>query len=343
MQVVEDQDHRRITRRDLEQARDRAQQQIALGLRVGLARLGVAGHPGADLRGELRELPAVLLRVGAKDLVRRLRHVVPEGANPWAVRDTEVLVAAAVQHRGAVAVAVHGQLGRQAGLPDPRLARYERDAAGALAHLVEKKSEPLALHVTAHIADRRDLAQPRRQRQRVRGVLRWLPVDLVGGERLREALQIQETQRTELVPLPRRGPHEVTTQDLAAGGGAAETRGLDHRRPEVVALLHVGLAHRDPDANRELLVGLAITTLDALLHLDGGAHGRRGAGEDHHQPVAYVLDLAAAGRLDGAAQDREVVAPQALRGARADTRGESGRPHEVREQDRAGLERAHGP
>ena len=158
----------------------------------------------------------------------------------------------------------------------------------------------------------------------MRGVRGGLPLDLVGGERLREALQIQETQRTELMPLPRGGSHEVTAQDLAAGGGAAETRGLDDWRPEVVALLDVGLAHRDSDPHGELLLGFAVAALDPLLHLDPASDRRRAAAEHHHQAVAYVLHLAPARRLDGAPQDREVIAPQALRGARADTRRESG-------------------
>ena len=161
VQVVEYQHHGRVTRRQLEQARDGAEKQVALSFRVGLTQLGVVGQPAADLRDKLRELPSVLLGVGTQDLVRRLHHVMPEGADPRAVGHAEVLVAAAVQHRRAVAVGVHGELGGETGLPDPRLAGNERDAPGALARLIEQERESLALHVAADVTHRRHLAQSR--------------------------------------------------------------------------------------------------------------------------------------------------------------------------------------
>src|SRR4051794_23879607 len=104
--------------------------------------------------------------MSAQDVFRSLPDVVLECAHPRSVGDAELLVAAAVEDGGAIAVRGHRELGGEAGLPDSRLARYERDAAAPLARLAEQEREPLALLAPADVSDRGDLAQARRERER---------------------------------------------------------------------------------------------------------------------------------------------------------------------------------
>ena len=87
----------------------------------------------------------------------------------------------------------------------------------------------------------------------------------------------------------------------------AESGRLDHRIPEVVIVLPGDLAAAQPDPQADRFLAATVVPFDALLHGHRAGQGGRGRGEDHHEPVAQVLDLGAAGLGDGLAEDREVA------------------------------------
>ena len=82
------------------------------------------------------------------------------------------------------------------------------------------------------------------------------------------------------------------------------------------------------------LAELAVVPLDRALHRRRARERVGRARVRHHQRVADGLHLGAAGRGDGLAQRREVVAAQLVGRDVAELRRQLGRAHEIREQDR---------
>ena len=98
-------------------------------------------------------------------------------------------------------------------------------------------------------------------------------------------------------------------EDLARAGGVAEPAGDDHRRAVEVVVRRAAARRRRGRRAAQAAVGAG----RRALHVHRAAHGRDGAREGDHQPVAGRLDLATAVLGDGA------------RAARRSARG-AGRP-----------------
>ena len=166
------------------------------------------------------------------------------------------------------------------------------------------------------------------------------PDDLDGLDRLRYALEFQRPDIDERFRgvATRQQFHDLSGQDLAALGEVAEPCCFDHRIAEVVAVLFGGLSGGDADPDGQLGVGLApIVALDRLLHSGCAAERVAETGERNHEAVTEVLHLGPAGALDRASQEREVHVAKFLSRTGSETRGEFGRAHEIREQDRHRL------
>ena len=162
MQVVEDQHHRSLAGRLLEQARDRSVEEVALGLGIRLTRRRILGHAAADLRHQPRQLPAVAVRVRGERLLGSGVDVVPESLDPRPVGNAQLLVATAVEDARAVAMRLDREVRGKPRLPHTGLARDECDAPVSVARLLQHEGEPLPLGAPAHVAERRHLAQAAR-------------------------------------------------------------------------------------------------------------------------------------------------------------------------------------
>ena len=125
---------------------------------------------------------------------------------------------------------------------------------------------------------------------------KWLPADFDGRDRLRNTLEFQFAQGPEPVRCPPAGrvPRQLGREDLAAFGEGAEPCRFDHRVTEVVAVVGRDLTTAQPYAQAEGAARRQVVAVHGLLHGYGARQcGRRG-GEDHHEPVPGVLDLAPA-------------------------------------------------
>jgi hypothetical protein len=80
----------------------------------------------------------------------------------------------------------------------------------------------------------------------------------------------------------------------------------------------------------ERAVETAAPALDQLLHRHRAPHGRRSGAERDHQPVAGALDLAPPARIDGRAQELEVLLPKLVGAGRTECLGEGRRIDEIR-------------
>jgi hypothetical protein len=120
-------------------------------------------------------------------------------------------------------------------------------------------------------------------------------------------------------------PHEIAHQDLVAFRSGAEPSRLDDWCAEPVAVLEHRVANADADAHRDLSsIEPAVVPLDGALH---GDRARQRVGRTrvrHHQRVADGLHFGAAGRSDGLAQRRKVLAPQLIGHGVADLRRQLG-------------------
>ena len=189
------------------------------------------------------------------------------------------------------------------------------------------------------VGRRRARAQPGRERKAAAGTAGRLPPDLAGRHRPGQAAQLDVAQGQERMAVAAaHDADEVGGQDLAAVGARAQAHGLDHGQPEAVPALAGDVAERDADTDVERLVGIAVAALDALLQPDGAGDRGGGAAEDGHQAVAGRLDLLAAVLLDGLAQQAEELAPEVVGGGGPQARRGGGRPDEVGDEDRDGLD-----
>jgi hypothetical protein len=142
--------------------------------------------------------------------------------------------------------------------------------------------------------DPRTMAQPggKRHTSRCRCVHpEWLPTDLEGLDRRRQALQLQFPERSKGVRAPATGvgSHQVRSQNLATFGLGAESGRLDDRVAEVVIGFPGCLAGAKPHPEPEGLLRTGVVPMDALLHAHRTSESCRGGREDDHQAVAQVL------------------------------------------------------
>ena len=168
------------------------------------------------------------------------------------------------------------------------------------------------------------------------GPSQGLPEDLHRRDRVGQALQRQLPHRPARVPAAAAGDgaDHIRGQDLPTFAAGTEPRRLDHRVPEVVALLPAHLAHAEADPKVDRVLDPPIVLLDGLLHGHPAGQGRRGGGEDDHEAVAQVLHLGAAHLGDRLAQDREVGPADLVGGLLGQTLRQLRRTHDVREEDR---------
>src|SRR5665809_161973 len=329
----------------MEQVDDRAVEQVALGLGIGLTWLGHVLDASRELRHEASELPAVALDVRLERGLGSRLHVVAERFDPRLVWDSEVLLRAAEEDGRSGPMRFDREVRGETRLADPRLARQQGQAHLSPLSLVPETLQLLPFGYPSDVADRWHLTQAGRQRNGVCLSPRGLPFDLHRLDRSGQPLELERPQGGERV-LPaatHHHPHKLAGEYLASARGVAEARRLDHGGPEVVAVLAVGIAEADPDAHAQLILGPSVPLLDSLLHAHGAIHAARGTREHDHQTVAHVLDLAPARGLDRLAKQGEMLAAQLLGGRGPDPRCEPGRTDQVGEKHADCLDRAHLP
>ncbi len=232
-------------------------------------------------------------------------------------------------------VELRAHLGDEAGLADARLAGDEHEATGAVAGGGDPPGEHFAFALAADVG---------RAGPEVGRAGRRLPRNVERGHRLGEALELQLADRRHLVAAAaaRQHPHDLGDQHLPAVGRGAQSRRLDDRRTEAVAVLERDVAGRDADPDRERQALAAGEQVDRALHGDPGGDGLGRAGEHHEHAVAEPLHDGAAVRLRRLDQ-RAVVGPaQRLGPVLTDLTPERGRADEIGHEDRRGL-RAHCP
>jgi hypothetical protein len=186
VQVVEDEHDRRLRRGGLEQAGDRPEEQVALGLRITLARSRQLGHACLEPWHQPSQLAAVAADVRAQHRVGTVLHVVTQRLQPRLVGSAQVLLASSIEDRGVlITTGAEREVRCQARLADAGLTREEDDPSPPGARLAPQGFEPLALGCAADVARVRDLPQPRWHGQP--GALggQRLPADLEGGEAVR--------------------------------------------------------------------------------------------------------------------------------------------------------------
>ena len=227
----------------------------------------------------------------------------PQGFDERLVGESERLVAAAVEDEVAVLVCGAGHLTRQPCLARPGLTAQEGGdelpGAGALEQLVEGSPLVVAPDEGVTVDAQERFGQPDG------GLLvRPVPDDLAGGERLAQALELQCADRPELELDPRAGqdPDDLGADDRTRGRGGLEPRRLDHRRAEAVVVLPADVAGTDPDpdlqrndAPRRVVPG------DRALDGGGGSDRRRRGIEGGDDTVAQPFHDRAAIPRDGAA------------------------------------------
>ena len=130
MQVVEHEQRRRDLRLRLEPARDRLEQQVALGLGIARRRRE-PGQPLLELGHEPAELAGGRAEQRRELVVGRVADDVRERFDERLERHAEPVVAPTEEHEAAVEIDRAAELGREARLADAGLARDEHRAARA--------------------------------------------------------------------------------------------------------------------------------------------------------------------------------------------------------------------
>ena len=242
--------------------------------------------------------------------------------DPRLVGHEELFGATPEEHGHAARVRTPRHLRHQRGLADPGLSCDQHRPRLAVGHrrlqrvvdvgeLLGAADEP-----EDRVVRRRE--EPRGQRHRPGHDLR-LPHDLDRVDRVRQSLQLERPHLDEglgRVPADHR-PHDLGREDLAAVGRRAQACRLDDRVAEVVAVVFGHLARAQAHPDRQRLHRAPVVGVDALLDADRAGDRPARARERHHEAVAQVLDLDAAGRLDRTAEKREVGLPQLLGRLRA--------------------------
>ena len=127
LQVVEDEHDRAVLRGRGDQAGDRLEHQITLGLRLRRLRSGKRGHPLRQLGSDPQQLALVLAHMMDEHIVGSVQHVVAQRLDERPVGMADVLVAGAEQDDGAFAECDPRGLRRQPGLADAGLAAQQDD------------------------------------------------------------------------------------------------------------------------------------------------------------------------------------------------------------------------
>ena len=266
--IIEDQQQRLVFTCTLEQARDGGVQQVALGLRITLLLRGQIGNPVAQGAYEAPEVASETFDMRVKDLLRCLLDEAPQGLHPRLVGNAEILLTASIQHGRTLAMHLQRQLLGQASLTDTGLTPYQCWAQRPAARLPPQLSESLALGDPAHIGGSGELTQPLGQRDA--GDRSGRPLKFECLNRLEHTLQLEAAKWIEAmtVACPAEPAHQGVDHDLPARRMSAESRSLDHRLAEVVAVLYRGLPEAHADAHAERFLGTTVARLDGLLHLD---------------------------------------------------------------------------
>ena len=342
--VVEDQEHRRLGGGLVQELHGGPEQQVALGLGVGRPGRGHVVEARPQPGDEPGQLAAMGTHVLVQQLVRSDLDQMPERLAPGLIRHARVGVAAPVEHGRASAARLMRQLAGQARLADAGLTADQDQAPLAVARLRPRRAQPLALGDPAHEPGGRDVAEPRREGRGPRLRRQALPPHAPRRDLLRQALQLERADRLHGRDVGARGEQadRLGDQDLAALRGLAQARRLHHGGAEPVPGLGHGVAHRDADLDLQRRRGAAVAVVDALLHPDRAGDGRGHAVERGHHAVAEVLDLLAAAVRDRLAEDAEVLAPQRIGGVGPQTRRVGRRSDEVREDEAYGLGRTQG-
>ena len=305
MQVVEHQQEGFVGGGGRQPAGHAVEEPVPLRLRIGSERSGQTRHPLGHLGYQSGQFAAV-----ATQAVRQPVAVVHEVAQRFderLVRDAEILIAAPGQHHGAFVMGPPGQFGGQAGLTHPRLAGKEGDPQLARRRFLPQLPEPLELGVPAD-EDTADVGQERRQGDG--GLSGQLPVDLDRRHRLGKPFQLQAPNSGE-GDLTRTGEraHGVRSQDLPALRLAAEPSCLDDRSAEAVLAFENDVPGADSDTHVQRRRARPIVPPHRLLDGDRRLYGVRRSGEGGHDPVAQVLDEAAALGVDRVGHQPVVLVP----------------------------------
>ena len=281
----------------------------------------------------------MLAHVRREHLIGRVRDVVPHRFDKGLVGQVHVLVARAEQHDRSLGMCRQRGFGGEARLADPRLAGDEHQLPLAVLRLRPRRRQCLGLRLAAEHCERR-LVNTGRQRHARR---QWFPLHCKGSDGLGQSLERQLAERCERVTATAgKAADDIGDDDLPAGRGGAEPRGLDHGRTIDVAVLARRFPRGDADADpHRIAAGAAPRTMGRLLHGDGASDRARGAVEAQHQAVAGGFHLAAIVFRHGAAQRGEVRVAQRLVGIVPEAARQLGGADEIGEDDRNGLGAGH--
>jgi hypothetical protein len=336
--VVDHEQHRRPLGDGRHQLDHGLEEPVALRLGIGADRgvqathqVAEVGHQPGQLAGQGAEHPPQLGGPGRVD-------VPAQRLGDRLVGHGQLLVATAPQHDAALLVGEAGQLLDQAGLADAGLTGDQHDPPLPADRLLPGVHQRVPLRDPAGEREHVGQLDGRWQRDadRVRAfVVGCRPDDLAHRQRARDALELQLTDRSQLVVGPRPGEHpdHVGGQDLAALGRRAEPGRLHHRRAEPVVVFEGGLAGAEPHPH------LQRPSVEPALAGHGLLHGHRaldrvgGAAVAGHHRITDRLDLGPAGGRDGRAQELEVGAPHLVGGVVAELLAKLGRSDQIGEQD----------
>ena len=147
-----------------QQLRHGLEQQEALGLRIrGLSGRSVR-NPAGEVARQPRHLAAVELRIVREHVIRCVLDDLRADRDPRLIRRREILAARTPADRESVRVRAERGVGRQPGLPDPRLARQQHHLPGTRPRMTARDLEQPALRFTTDVRDPRH--RPQRLGQR---------------------------------------------------------------------------------------------------------------------------------------------------------------------------------
>jgi hypothetical protein len=323
---------------------------LAMGLPVGVALFGIAGdgcgeagHTCRELGKHARELAAERAEFGSKPLLWCVVHVVTQGLGERLERRAEFFVAPSPQHCGSLVVGVAHDLGDESGLADSGFTRHEHRAPLTFPRLLPCPEQ--RLECVAPSGERKGGCDVDERGQRQSGRRPGdLPADLAYADGGDEPFEFARADRLQLEhgARSRERTHEFADKDLPTDSFGTQTRGLDHRCSEPVAVLATRVARTDTHSHVEsATVETAVATLHCALHRDRARHrvGRAAVGD--HDRVADGLHLRATGRGDGLAEIGEVDPAQFVGRGVARLGREVGRAHKVGEENADNTRRHH--
>ena len=335
MQVVEHEQRRRELRLRFEPARDRFEQQVALGLGIARRR-GDARHAQRDLGNEAAQLTSRGAEQRSQLVVGRVTHDVGERFDERLVRNAESSSQRPSKTKPPSRSTSRPSSAARRVLPIPgspatRTARRVPVDASFQAVVTSwsSSSRPASEKRGAieNAVGKGKVHRPHGER---------CPFDFARGDGIGQALEgkFADGAQRHFHATAEQDAHDVGDKHLARGGGGTEARRFDDWRPEPVVVLERGFSDRDPDAQREREATSAAEHVDLLLHAARGADRVGITRERDHEPVAEVLHLRATMRHDLGSQHVEDVAPQPIGGRVTDSGVERGRFHEIAEQHR---------